>query len=128
MVKIELQTFVYYHVYLLRDIKLTGHIANHSRTRKLTFEISKKIKFWHGKNIQSFENNWSVVFILSHWNNDWMPIILCLSNKIERYSNLLRLRASARVCSLTLVAFLGKQLKRNNRQWKLITRVSLRVE
>ena len=53
MVKIERKIFVYYHVYLLRDIKFTGHIANHLDTLKLTFTRQKstlsikqkKIKF-----------------------------------------------------------------------------------
>ena len=52
MVKIECQTFVYYPVYLLRDIEFTGYVANHFDTRKFTFggksqpyELSKKIKF-----------------------------------------------------------------------------------
>ena len=41
MVKIEHQTFVYYHVYLLRDIKFTGYVANLSDTRKFTFVRQK---------------------------------------------------------------------------------------
>ena len=49
MVKIERQTFLYYHVYLLRDMKFTGYVANHFDTRKLhlqgksqPYELSKK--------------------------------------------------------------------------------------
>ena len=41
MVKIERQAFVYYHVYLLRDIKLTGYVANHFDTRNFTFAKQK---------------------------------------------------------------------------------------
>ena len=41
MVKIDSQTFLYYHVYLLRDIKFTGYVANHFDTRKLTFARQK---------------------------------------------------------------------------------------
>ena len=37
MVKTERQAFLYYRVYLLRDIKFTGYVANHFDTRKLTF-------------------------------------------------------------------------------------------
>ena len=32
---------LYYHVYLLRDIKFTGYVANHFDTRKLTFARQK---------------------------------------------------------------------------------------
>ena len=39
--KIERQTFVDYHVYLLRDIKFTGRVANHFDTRKFTFARQK---------------------------------------------------------------------------------------
>ena len=45
MVKIERQTFLYYHVYLLRDIKFTGHVANHFDTCKLTF-VRQKLTLW----------------------------------------------------------------------------------
>ena len=41
MVKLDSQTFPYYHVYLLRDIKFTGYVANHFDTRKLTFARQK---------------------------------------------------------------------------------------
>ena len=41
MVKIERQTFVFYNVYLLRDIKFTRYVANHFDTRKLTFARQK---------------------------------------------------------------------------------------
>ena len=37
MVNLERQTFLYYHVYLLQDIKLTGYAANNCDNRKLTF-------------------------------------------------------------------------------------------
>ena len=37
MVKIERQAFLYYHVYLLRDIKFTGYVASHFDIHKLTF-------------------------------------------------------------------------------------------
>ena len=37
MVKIERQTFLYYHVYLLRDT----YVKNHFDTRKLTFARQK---------------------------------------------------------------------------------------
>ena len=36
MVRIKCQIFVYYHVYLLQDIKFTGYVANHFDTRKFT--------------------------------------------------------------------------------------------
>ena len=62
-VKIQRQTFVYHHVYLLRDIKFTGYVANHFDARKFTLK------------------------------NDWMLIILCLSNRIEKFSNLLKLKS-----------------------------------
>ena len=47
MVKIERKTFVYYHVYLLRDIKFTGYVANHFHTLTFTrqsqpYELIKK--------------------------------------------------------------------------------------
>ena len=49
MVKIERQTFLYYHVYLLRDIKFIGYVANNFGTRKFClrgksqpYELSKK--------------------------------------------------------------------------------------
>ena len=50
MVKIELKTFVHYHVYLLWDIKFRAQAANHFDTRKFIFarqkstfyELSKK--------------------------------------------------------------------------------------
>ena len=42
-VKIECQTFPYYHVYLLRDIKFTGYVVNHFDTRKLPFARQKSI-------------------------------------------------------------------------------------
>ena len=35
--KIERQAFLYYYVYLLRDIKFTGYVVNHFGTCKLTF-------------------------------------------------------------------------------------------
>ena len=35
--KIERQTFLYYHMYLLQDIKFTGYVANHFDNPKLTF-------------------------------------------------------------------------------------------
>ena len=41
MVKKERQTFVYYHVHLLRDIKFTGDVANHFDTHKFTFARQK---------------------------------------------------------------------------------------
>ena len=41
MVKTEPKTFVYCYVYLLRDIKFTGYIANHFDTQKLTFTRQK---------------------------------------------------------------------------------------
>ena len=41
MLKVECQT-LYYHVYLLRDIKFTGYVANHFDTSKLTF-VTKKL-------------------------------------------------------------------------------------
>ena len=41
MVKIERKTFVYYHIYLLRDMKFTGYVANHFDTLKLTFTRQK---------------------------------------------------------------------------------------
>ena len=39
--KIERKTFVYYHLYLLRDIKLTGYVAKDFDTLKLTFTRQK---------------------------------------------------------------------------------------
>ena len=41
MVKIEQQTFLYYRVYLLWDIKFTGYVVNNCNTRKLTFAKQK---------------------------------------------------------------------------------------
>ena len=41
IVKIECQTFLYYYMYLLRDTKFTGYVANHFDTRKLTFARQK---------------------------------------------------------------------------------------
>ena len=41
MVEIEPQTLLYYHVYLLWDIKFTVYIANNFDTRKLTFAREK---------------------------------------------------------------------------------------
>ena len=32
---------IYYHVYLLQDIKFTGYVAYHFDTRKLTFNYEK---------------------------------------------------------------------------------------
>ena len=41
MVKIECQRFVYYHVYLLRDMTFTGYVASHFDTRKFKFARQK---------------------------------------------------------------------------------------
>ena len=41
MVKIECQTFIYYHVHLLRYIKFAGYVTNHFDTGKLTL-VKKK--------------------------------------------------------------------------------------
>ena len=41
MVKIECQTYVYYHVHLLGYIKFAGYVTNHFDTDKLTL-VKKK--------------------------------------------------------------------------------------
>ena len=38
---IERQTFIYYHVYLLRDIEFISYVANHFDIRKFTFARQK---------------------------------------------------------------------------------------
>ena len=52
----ECQTFIYYHVHLLRTIKFAGYFVNHLDTSKLAFvrqkptlwiKVDIKIKFWH---------------------------------------------------------------------------------
>ena len=40
--EIERQTFIYYPLHLLRDIKFAGYISNHLDTCKLTFAKSQK--------------------------------------------------------------------------------------
>ena len=42
--EIERQTIKYYHMYLLRNIKLVGYVANNLGTRKLTFGKSQPYK------------------------------------------------------------------------------------
>ena len=54
MVKIERQAFVYYHVYLLRDIKLTGYVANHFDNRNFTF-AKQKSALWIKQKKSNFD-------------------------------------------------------------------------
>ena len=66
MTKIEHQTFIYYHAYLLRNIEFVEYVANHFDTHRLTFarqksiiwiKLDMKMKFWHIQNIQNSKND-----------------------------------------------------------------------
>ena len=54
MVKIERQRFVYYHVYLLRDIKFLGHVTNYFDTRTFTF-VTQKPTLWIERKKSNFD-------------------------------------------------------------------------
>ena len=99
MVKIERQTFLYYHVYLLRDIKFTGYVANHFDTRKLTFAWQKWTLRIKQKN-SNFDINktfkaskmitWSL--LAHHTKKRLIADYTLFSNWIKRFSNFLRLK------------------------------------
>ena len=40
-IKIERETFIYFYVYLLRDVEFTSYVSHHLDTRKLTFVRQK---------------------------------------------------------------------------------------
>ena len=84
--EVEHQTFLYYHMYLLPEIKFTGYVANFFDTRKWTF-TRQKSTLWIKQKKSNFDidktfralkmSTWS--FSAHHTKNDWMLIILCFS-------------------------------------------------
>ena len=99
MVKIEHQTFVYYYMRLLWDMKFTGYIANYFDTCIFTFVRQKSILWITQKksnfDIDKISGALKMIACRFHsikLKNNWMLIILCLSNWIERFSNLSRLK------------------------------------
>ena len=85
--KIVRQTFTYYHMHLLRDIKFAEYFTNHLDTCKLIFAKQKltlgtkfdiKTKFRQRLNTQSFKNCCSV-FCPSHGHLQTTKCRLCLS-------------------------------------------------
>ena len=101
MVKIGRQTFFYIIMCIYYGIQnlLDTYIANHFVTHKLTF-ARQKSTVW----IKQKKSNFDIdeTFRALKWlfrcfqpitlKNDWMLIILFFSNRIERFSNLLRLK------------------------------------
>ena len=65
MVKIECQTFVYYHVYLLWNIKFTGYIAIHFDTHKFTFAWQKSTFYELNKTNFDIDKTFRVLKIIA---------------------------------------------------------------
>ena len=87
------------NISILSCVFIMGYVVNHFDTHKLTF-ARQKSTLW----IKQKKSNFDIdeTFRALKWllgcfqpitlKNDWMLIILCFSNWIERFSNLLRLK------------------------------------
>ena len=99
MVKIECHTFLYYHVYLLWDIKFIGYISNHFDSNKITFARQKSTLWISQKksNLRKIKYSELWKWLLGRFysitlKSTGILIMFCFSNPIERFSDLLKLK------------------------------------